>query len=76
MHTILKLDHYESGLWGPTSLMETWIGENNFGIFSRNLNTQMTVVYYQKLICILLIDYVIIGPSGYKCGSFPHNDHT
>ena len=35
----------------------------------------MTVVYYQKLICILLIDDVIIGPWGYKYGSYPHNDH-
>ena len=30
----------------------------------------MTVVYYQKHICILLIDDIIIGPRGYKFGSY------
>ena len=30
----------------------------------------MTVVYYQKFICILLIDYVIVGPWGYKHGFY------
>ena len=28
------------------------------------------------IISILSIDDVIIGPSGYKFGSYPHNDHT
>ena len=35
----------------------------------------MTVVYYQKFICILLIDDVIIGPCGYKFGFYLYNDH-
>ena len=35
------------------------------------------IVYYQELICILLIGDVIIGPWGYKYGSYsyPHNNH-